>query len=82
MGGFKKLNKIEGVKKEVIELLGVDIFLDKRKDFKMTELNSWDSLKYISLMLIFEKFLKKKLKTKEIEKLLYKKGILSLLNEK
>jgi len=82
MGGFKKLNKIEGVKKEVIDLLGVDIFLDKRKDFKMTELNSWDSLKYISLMLIFEKFLKKKLKAKEIEKLLYKKGILSLLNEK
>lgn len=82
MGGFEKLNKIEAIKKEIIDLLDFDIFLDKRKDFKLTEIQSWDSLKYINLLLIFEKFLKKKLKAKEIEKLLSKKGILTLLNNK
>jgi hypothetical protein len=82
MGGFEKLNKIEVIKKEIINLLDFDIFLDKRKDFKLTEIQSWDSLKYINLLLIFEKFLKKKLKAKEIEKLLSKKGILSLLSNK
>jgi len=82
MGRFEKLNKIEAIKKEIINLLDFDIFLDKRKDLKLTEIQSWDSLKYINLLLIFEKFLKKKLKAKEIEKLLSKKGILSLLNNK
>ena len=81
MGEFKDLNKKDQIKKEIINLLETDIFLDKRKNFKLTEIHSWDSLKYINLVVIFEKYLNKKLKSEEIEKLLHKSGILKLLDK-
>jgi acyl carrier protein len=70
------------VKKIFEEVFGNDYLENHFDSFSMEEIDYWDSLKNIELLLAIQKEFKVKLDFSDLEKLKSYEGILKVLNEK